>query len=129
MLISPAWLALPGAARDVVFRIAIEHMNHAGTENGELPVTYEDFVNYGIRKSSIALAIRQAEALGLIKVTHRGRGGNSEFRRASRYALGWLPTVDGQLPENKWRWIHSDEEAQAILAGLKASRTPTRLAA
>ena len=35
------------AARLVVDRVMIEHMAHAGTENGNLVVTYADFVKFG----------------------------------------------------------------------------------
>jgi len=43
MLESPAWRAMDMlAARRVVERIILEHMAHAGTENGNLIVTYAD---------------------------------------------------------------------------------------
>jgi hypothetical protein len=115
MLESSAWGALSGAARQIVFRVAIEHMAHAGTENGNLIITYDDFAAFGIRRSSVAKAIRDAEALGWIKVTFRGRGGNAEFREASRYAVGWLPTADGKLADNLWRRIRTEADAQFAL--------------
>jgi hypothetical protein len=88
-------------------------MAHAGTANGMLVVTYDDFEEYGIRRSSIARAIREAEALGLIFVSERGRGGNAEFRRASRYGLTWLPSADGQLARNTWKLFATVESARA----------------
>lgn len=103
MLEAPSWARLSGAAKNVVFRIAIEHMAHAGTENGNLAVTYADFAAYGIRRNSIRSAIAEAAAAGWIEVTERGRGGHSSHRYPSRYALGWLPKADGTLSAHRWR--------------------------
>ncbi len=62
------------------------------------------------------------EALGWIKVTQKGRGGNSEFRKASKYALGWLPMADGTLTDNRWRRIQTIEEAVEVLRGVNPHR-------
>ncbi len=42
-------------------------MAHAGTENGNLICTYNNFADYGVRRSSIAVAIRQLEYMGFIR--------------------------------------------------------------
>jgi hypothetical protein len=47
----------------------LENNYHAGKDNGRLPVTFRDFVGYGIHWNGIAPAIREAEALGFIRVT------------------------------------------------------------
>ena len=52
------------AARKIVERVAIEHMGHGGTLNGSLIVTYDDFETFGVRRKSIAPAIKKAVALG-----------------------------------------------------------------
>jgi hypothetical protein len=57
---SPAWRAMPLAARQVIDRIEVEHGLHGGQLNGKLVVTYSDFVKYGIRRMSIAFGIRAA---------------------------------------------------------------------
>ena len=75
MLESPAWRALSLSGRRVLDRIEIELGHHGGNDNGSLPVTFEDFIAYGIHHNCIAPAIRELEALGFIKVTERGRGG------------------------------------------------------
>src|SRR5471032_324042 len=80
MLESPAYRVLSLAAHRVLARIQIELANHGGTDNGALPVTYDQFVEYGIHRHSIAPGIRQLVALGFIEVTERGRHGNGEFR-------------------------------------------------
>ena len=78
MLESPAYRALSGSAHKVISRIEIELGHHGGNDNGRLPVTTNDFVEYGMHRTSVAPAIREAEALGFIRVTERGRGGNAE---------------------------------------------------
>src|SRR5436853_407723 len=75
------------AARRVVERIILEHMAHAGTENGNLIVTYADFSGYGIRDKTITTAIAVAEALGWIEITVHGKASFEDQRYASRYAL------------------------------------------
>jgi hypothetical protein len=72
MLESPAYRVLSLAAHRVLSRIEIEFLHHGGKDNGKLPVTYEQFVEYGMDRASIALAIRETEALGFIEVTERG---------------------------------------------------------
>src|SRR5271155_6063929 len=80
MLESPAYRTLSRAAHQVLSRIEIEHAHHGGLENGDLPVPYEHFIEYGLHRRMIAPAIRELEALGLIAVTVRGCAGHAEFR-------------------------------------------------
>jgi hypothetical protein len=53
MLESPAYRVLSLSAHRVLSRIEAEHAHHAGTENGRLPVTYEQFEDYGIHRQAI----------------------------------------------------------------------------
>lgn len=69
MIKSPAWCVLGLSARRALDRIEIELADHGGTDNGRLPVTYDDFVRYGIHRHAIAPGIRELEALGFIEVT------------------------------------------------------------
>ncbi len=77
-------------------------MAHAGTENGNLPCTYDDFERYGVRRRSIPDAMRQLQRLGFVIVAEQGRGGNAEWRRASRYRLTYLG-AGGMPPTDEWR--------------------------
>ena len=105
MIESDAWCKLSLAATRIVYRVAIEHMLHAGTENGNLIVTYNDFEKFGIRRGSIKAAIDEAVAKGWILITERGRPSTGQARWPTRYALGWLPLKDGTPPLNRWkRW-------------------------
>lgn len=101
MLESAAWARLTFAARRVLDRLEIEHAHHGGKENGNLVCTYRDFELFGVRRPSIAAAIRLLVEVGLVEVTHTGRGGNAEFRDPSRYRLTYLNTVK-QAPTDEW---------------------------
>ena len=54
-----------------------DYLSHAGRENGYLRATWEQMRHARIPNRRIAQAIAEAEALGLVAVTHRGsyRGG------------------------------------------------------
>src|SRR4029079_6150686 len=73
MLESEAWSTAPINTRRLVERIILEHMAHAGTENGRLICTYRDFERHGIGKRHIAGAVEDAASRGLIVVTERAR--------------------------------------------------------
>ena len=101
MLESDAWAKLTLTARRVLDRLEIEHAHNGGKENGKLVCTYGDFERFGVRRPSIAAAIRLLVEVGLVEVTHKGRGGNAEFRDPSRYRLTYLNT-DKRAPTEEW---------------------------
>ena len=84
---SPAWRVLPDHARRVMAAFEEEHMAHGGAQNGALVCTYVDLQAAGVPRKAIALALRQLEALGFIRVVERGRPSISEYRSPSRYQL------------------------------------------
>jgi hypothetical protein len=116
MLESPAWRALSLSGRRVVDRIEIELAHHGGNDNGRLPVTKLDFMEYGISARLVAPAIREAEALGFIRVTERGRGGNAEYHQPNRFFLTFTHcrTSRSEPPTHDWRKIKTLEEAMEI---------------
>lgn len=144
MLESPAFRVLTGAAHRVLSRIELEHMQHAGLENGKLPCLYDDFAAYGMDRHSVAPAIRELEALGFLKVK-RGNGGNSEFKAPNIFTLTYLPiqlpTGDAREPTDDWKRITTAEQAKKAQAEARADKairpprknrkpmgeTPTRL--
>jgi hypothetical protein len=112
MIDSPAWQVLSLSARRVLDRIEIEHMRHGGAQNGRLPVTYDDFVHYGIHRHAIAPAIRQCEALGFLEVAQRGHAGNAEYRSPNHFRLTYLNFMGGRgPPTNEWSRIETIEAA------------------
>ena len=124
MLESPAWCVLSLSARRVIERIEIELAHHGGNDNGRLPVPYNDFVAYGIERHAIAPAIREAEALGFIKLTQHGRGGNAEHRQPNLFGLTFAYARDGRdnPPTHDWRKIKTGEEAVTIARAARAAK-------
>ena len=92
MLESPPFRELSLSARRVLDRLEIELAHHGGTDNGRLPVTFDDFHRYGIDRHAIAPAIRELVALGFVEVTEQGRAGNAEWRTPNRFRLTYKPT-------------------------------------
>lgn len=127
MLTSPAWAALTISAKRVIERLAIEHMSHAGTMNGELIVTYDDFENFGVSRKTIKTAIDVAQALGFIDVTFKGVRSYGSARRPSQYALTWLPQNDGNDPTNRWKIIKTKEQAEEIVVAVRNKKKRRRL--
>ncbi len=105
----------------MVDRIIIEHLHHAGTMNGELVVTYDNFQAFGISRSAIRPTIEVAVKLGFIDVTAIGLRSHGSAQRPSSYALTWLPRNDGAPPSNRWNAIKSKEQAKAIIARVYAA--------
>ena len=116
MLKSPAYRVLTKAAHLALSRIEIELGHHGGKENGKLPVTFKDFVKYGIPRANIGPALAELEALGFVKVTERGQKARAaEYRRANKFLLTTRPELEGVGPECcKWRRFKTLEEAQAV---------------
>jgi hypothetical protein len=114
MLQSPAWRVLSQSARRVLDRIEIEHMAHGGSENGRLPVTFDDFERYGVHRHSIAPAIRECEALGFAEITQRGIAGNAEFRSPHHYRLTYMPAMAREPATHEWRKTETTREAETL---------------
>ena len=105
---SAAMAQLTLAAHRVLLRLEIELLKHAGKNNGALIVTYNDFVAFGIRRMSIAPAIRLLVEVGLIEVTDRGWR-TAEHGRPAKYRLTYLPAY-GKPPTDEWAsWIQGNK--------------------
>ena len=124
MLESPAFRALSLAAHRVLYRVEIELAHHGGQDNGRLPVTFDDFEQYGIHRHSIAPGIREAVALGFLEVTQHGRAGNAEWRQPNLFRLTYRPAkgVYGSDCSHEWRNI-GEEEAPAIATAARKARS------
>jgi hypothetical protein len=112
MMESPAFGVLSLSARRILDRLEIELANHGGTENGKLPVTFDDFCRFGIHRHAVAPAIREVVALGFVEITKAGRAGNAEYRTPNVFRLTYKPT-DYADQTDDWRRIKSVEEAAA----------------
>jgi hypothetical protein len=122
---SPAWRALSLPARQVLDRLEIELGRHKGRpeSNGEIISTYEDFERYGIRKNSLAGAIREVVALGFVRITRKGSAGNENYRQPTLYLLTYQIAGSDQRLSDDWKRIQTDEEADAIAKAAKAAKT------
>jgi hypothetical protein len=120
MLESPAFRALSLSARKVLDRLEIELHHHGGNDNGKLATTYQHFAEYGMDRHAIGPAIRECVALGFVEITQQGRGGNAEFRVASRYRLTYRH-LDKAAPTDEWQRIETLERAETIARMVRQS--------
>jgi hypothetical protein len=125
MLESPAYRVLSLGARRVLDRIEIELAHHGGNDNGRLPVTFDQFVEYGMNRHTVAPAIREVCALGFVEVTERGFAGNAEFRRANRFRLTYRHFGNAK-PTDEWRAITTTEVAEMTACRARQARAPGR---
>ena len=116
MLESPAYRALSLSAHRIMSRIEIELARHGGKDNGRLPVTKRDFIAYGMQHVAVANGIREAEALGFIQVTERGRGGNSEHHSPNLFRLTFVQCtpIQARRPTNGARSRQSRRLSQSL---------------
>src|SRR5262249_20888208 len=123
MLESPAYRVLSVSAHRVISRIEIEHASHGGSENGNLPVTKQNFMDYGMDHNAVAPAIPQAEAHGFIRMK-RGLGGNADHRGPNSFSVTFAHGRGGRAypPTHEWRKIKTIEEAQAIADAARAAK-------
>jgi hypothetical protein len=92
LLESEAWRGRSIHLVRVLDRLELEHLAHAGKENGYLQVTYDDFVKYGISRRLIRPAIEEGIIRGLILITHQGGYSGDGRQDASMYQLTYLPS-------------------------------------
>jgi hypothetical protein len=77
--------------------LLIEHMNHAGKENGNLKATYEQLEQFGVRKNSIGDALAELYDVGLVDTVKGPR------QVATRYELTFFSARAAE-PTNRWRF-------------------------
>lgn len=120
MLESPAYRALSLSAHRVLSRIEIEHGHHGGADNGRLPVTYPNFVEYGVDRHCIAPAIRELVALGFIQVTEKERPSESDFgRHPNLFRITYLNGAHKEAPTHEWK-RHGEEAFEIARKARKA---------
>jgi hypothetical protein len=123
MLESPAYRVASLSARRVIDRVEIELAHHGGKDNGKLPVTFDNFVTFGMDRHSVAPGIRESVALGFLRVTEAGRSGNAEWRRANLFRLTYRESKG--LPgdgTHEWRAIATMDDAADIARAARRER-------
>jgi hypothetical protein len=127
MLESPAYRVLSLSAHRVLDRISVELAHHGGNDNGKLPVTYEQFMEYGMDRQAIAPAIRELEALGFIEITQRGRPSAGEFRWPNLFRLTWINCFSSNAPTHEWRRIRTTEQAELLAQTSRKAKTQKKI--
>lgn len=108
MLCSPAFRVLSLNARRALERLILEHLQHAGTANGRLIVTYGDFTRWGVRRNAVAKSLDELEAVGIVCKTKQGGFSCGSERNASTYRLEWLPDCEGNRATNAMESLGDD---------------------
>jgi hypothetical protein len=91
LIASDAWRRRSIHLVRILDRLELEHLAHAGKENGFLRCTYEQLAAYGVARQYIKPAIADGVALGLIKVTHVGGYSGAGRNDPSTYQVTYLP--------------------------------------
>jgi hypothetical protein len=113
LIASLAWKGRSIHAVRLLDRLELENCAQAGHENGDLIVTYNQFVKYGIGRRFLRRAIEEAVELGLLRVTQQGLYRGGARGHPSRYRLTYLkskvvPSVGARYyvpPTNEWRAV------------------------
>jgi hypothetical protein len=117
VLESPEWRLLSINELRILERLLIENIHHGSERNGQLCVSYGQFVEFGIGRRFIAPAIRQLIEVGFLAMSTSVRQGSQ--RAPNLYRLTFLGTLDG--PATWEKRDSSDNEplhetaAQAIM--------------
>lgn len=117
LMTSPAWLLRPISLVRLIERLQIEHLEHAGTANGQLSVSFRQFQAFGISRRMIAPTIHLGEGLGLIRV-NRSTVISGPLREPHSYQLTFIPAKDAKGPSDEWRKV-SEERAESLVIGFK----------
>lgn len=129
MMESPAYRILGLSAHRALSRVEIEFAHHGGQDNGKLPVTFDDFANYGIHRTSIGPALDELEALGFIKITEHGKMRKAaEYRRPNKFLLMSRPPQKGVVAHDGWRRFKTIEEAEAAVVDARDRRDKLKAA-
>ena len=110
LLSSDAWRSRSRNCIRLIDRLILEHMAHAGRENGSLIVTYNQFKEFGVRRNDIKRSVDEAVAYGLLRVTEQG-GFKGASKLPNRYRLTFLPSDEKgyvRLASNEWKSITDD---------------------
>lgn len=116
MRLSPAWRALPNNARRVLDKLEVVHMDHGGSANGRLVCTFDDFAAWGIRKASVALAVREAVNLGFLTIERLGYRAAGGIQVPHLYRLTYVASPRDKPPRtDDWERIATAEQAREAL--------------
>jgi hypothetical protein len=119
LLSSPAWQAQSINAHRLIDFLKLEHMSHAGTENGNLKATHEQLRAFGLSANLIRDAIEEALFLGLIDFERGGRWAGTN--QPSVFRLTFLADRNNNSPTNEWK-SQTKEEIDTWRAARQTAR-------
>src|SRR3954447_26140950 len=115
MIQSPSWRSRPAPLANIMERLEIEHMRHAGTSNGQLYVSYGQFVEFGVSRRAIKAALRLGEQLGLLEVMESPGLYGGTIRSPQAYRLTYLATPT-KPPSDEWKHISQTQAGKFVQA-------------
>ncbi|WP_245307549.1 hypothetical protein [Mesorhizobium sp. AA23] len=125
MYLSPAWAeARVGPLRAMLERLEIEHLRHGGYNNGELFVSYGQFVDHGISRKSIKRTQQLAVDLGFLEVTYTE--GDGVIRPPNAYRLTYVPAKGKTTPTDEWKAITKEKARQLVEAFRAADKAAAK---
>jgi hypothetical protein len=117
MLLSPAFREASINCRRLISALEVENMNHAGNENGNLVMPYNQLERWWhIRRRLIRRTINEAKERGLIEQHRSGWVLSYAKSDPNRFRLTFRPTSEGnpsqwKAPTNEWRRYRAPENA------------------
>jgi hypothetical protein len=82
---------LSAAAFRVLVFLMRELLRYGGKGNGQLKAPHRQLIMVGVNASSVSSAIRELEAVGLVRCHRKGKGATSLFE------LAWLPIAETRI--------------------------------
>jgi hypothetical protein len=90
---SPHWCGLSINARRILDRLLIENNQHRSEKNGQLQVSFDQFVEHGVGRRFVRPALKELVSLGLLTISSGKAQGCR--RPPNLYRLAFLGTLDG----------------------------------
>lgn len=126
MLLHPGWRKAPIPLKRILERLEIEHLRHGGFKNGELFVSYLQFVEHGISKRSIRSTLKLGEDLGFLEVIQGQETVQSDIRPANSYRLTYVNAIGKRNPSDDWKRLSEGDVDQFISTYKEAETAAAR---
>lgn len=124
LVTSPAWRMRTVPLSNLLERIEIEHMRHAGQENGRLCVSYDQFVAHGVSRKIIRPTINLGIDLGLLDVGQSDEW-QGDVKAPNHYRLTYVPEKGRRAPSDEWASV-TEAQAAALVAEFQAVASARR---
>jgi hypothetical protein len=114
---SPPWCRLSRNARRIIDRLLIENIQHRSEKNGQLQVSFEQFVEHGVGRRFVRPALKELVSLGLLAISSGTARGCQ--RPPNLYRLAFLGTLEGPAT---WKGYATSATEAAPKRASKSSR-------